>query len=622
MPRPLPFTLRVSALWVFYCTWASATGWILSYFHQLHRLGYAIAALPAVLLLAGWWFSDRSHFPRKQSWHIQTLRLKKLPSFGAWAAVTVFILLSGILHPPSNYDGLTYRLPRLLYWLQENHWFWINGIDFRLDIAGTGFEWMSAPLLLATGSDRGLFLLNYVPFLLLPGLFFLAACGLGVRPRSARWWMWVWPLAFGIAMQAASIGNDMVCAGLALASLAFAAEAKRGRPVFCLTLSALAAILMTGVKVTTLPLGLPLAIFWIWQAWQCLGFRQIVLISGSVTPAAVLCSFLPIAWICWQHTGAWNANPGNRLAIEPANPVAGFVGNTMNFGLGSLYPPLFPGVGTIESGLTKALEQKPWFLWVRDHYPAFSVGINHELPSEEAAGIGLGITLIALVWCVAAVRHPVKSGRPRNHLGTVFTLGTLLAFLVILAKIGGNSTPRLLLPFTPFLLLGLLLAFPPLRKMPSDGWSLVPALFLLPTLLLNPNRPLIPLTPLAALPGVPSGLRQRVFEVYDSYARRNELLATLRNRLPRDVPVSFGGGGDQSALSLFKPLGHRKVYDLSPAREPLADWVVGTRIGIERRMGTSLENWENGRYRRVFEDKIASKVSFGPEPWYIFHRVP
>lgn len=622
MPRPLPITLRVAAVWVLYCTWASATGWILSYLHQLDRLGYAIAALPTIPLLAWWWFSSGSPGSLRRIWHIETRRLKKFPSFAAWLVVSALILLGGILHPPSNYDGLTYRLPRLLYWVQEHHWFWINGIDFRLDIAGTGFEWMSAPVLLATSSDRALFILNYVPFLLLPGLFFLSACGLGVRPRWARWWMWVWPMAFGIVMQAASIGNDMVGTALAVTSLSFAAEARRGRPVFCLVLSALAAILMTGIKVTTLPLGLPLAIFWTWQAWRYLRLKQFLVTLAWTAPAAILCGFLPIAYVCWQHTGTWNANPGNRLAIEPGNPIDGFIGNGINFGIGSFYPPVFPGVGDVENEITNILLQKPWFRSVHDNYPAFDLALTHELPTEESAGIGSGITLMVLVWWATSLRTPPGLKRPRNITGTFFVTGTLFAFLVILAKLGGNSTPRLLLPFTPLLLLAILLQRSSFKKMPSHGWSVIPAIFLLPTLLFNPNRPLLPLMEIASLTGFPHGLQQRISNIYGSYSNRNEMLAHLRSRIPQDAAVSFGGGGDQSAFSLFKPIGGSKVYDLSPERESLADWVVGTRAGIERRMGLSLENWESDRYKREFEDQIVSKASFGPESWYVFHRRP
>jgi hypothetical protein len=81
-------------------------------------------------------------------------------------------LLGGILYAPSNFDGLAYRTPRVLNWLSTQFWHWIHTPDERMNARACGFEWMTAPLLLFTGSDRLLFLINWFSFLLLPGLLF------------------------------------------------------------------------------------------------------------------------------------------------------------------------------------------------------------------------------------------------------------------------------------------------------------------------------------------------------------------------------------------------------------------------------------------------------------------
>ena len=82
-----------------------------------------------------------------------------------------------------------------------------------------GMEWLSAPVLLFTGSTRGLFLLNFLPFLLLPGLVFSIFTRLGVRARVAWQWMWLLPTGYNFILQAGGIANDTFPTVYALAAV-------------------------------------------------------------------------------------------------------------------------------------------------------------------------------------------------------------------------------------------------------------------------------------------------------------------------------------------------------------------------------------------------------------------
>src|SRR5205823_13029119 len=81
-------------------------------------------------------------------------------------------ILGGVLHAPSNYDALAYRVPRLFHWLAERQWHWIQTAFPRLNTRACGIEWLSAPLIVFTKTDRWLFVINAVSFLLLPSLIF------------------------------------------------------------------------------------------------------------------------------------------------------------------------------------------------------------------------------------------------------------------------------------------------------------------------------------------------------------------------------------------------------------------------------------------------------------------
>ena len=624
-PTELPQVLRFAGLGLIYVSWCQVAGWILSWLGSLNTTGY-LATAPVALGLAGWfWYATRPT-AKRVSFSKWLRRTKASHSLMAWCGVTLLILIGALINPPSNYDGLTYRLPKLLYWLQENRWHWIDGLDFRLNITGAGFEWFSAPFILLTRSDRWLFLLNFLPFLLLPGLFFVAASGLGIRLRTARWWMWVWPMAYGIAMQAGSIGNDMAAAALALVSLAFSAHALRGRPCLSLFFSALAAAAMTGIKATTLPLGLPLGIYWLWVAATTVGWRRILPLGIGVSPLAILVSFLPIAIACSIHTGKWNGNPDNQYGFDAKSPVAALAGNSIDFAISLVAPPLAPSSGGINASFDKWRSGQSWNTWIKANYGCFRPSLLQDMPTEEGAGIGLGITLAALGW--AAKRSTWRGTRPPSGtaIGLAFSLGTLIAILAFMAKSGVGGTPRLMVPFIPMVLLAVIYwrsrHAPPAHNRHSL-LSVIPAVFLLPALFLNPNRPLLPTSFLPRLPGLPESVRTRMIQIYQTYSIRGELLAPFREKIPAGELVGFAGGGDNSAYTLFKPFGTRHVANLSPRTLDSVQWILATRDGFERRLGMPLEQWEpTSDFTKVYQETTVPRVSTGPEDWLLYQKTP
>lgn len=46
-------------------------------------------------------------------------------------SIAFLALVGGTLYPPSNYDALSYRLPRILHWLDLGHWHWIDSPNTR-----------------------------------------------------------------------------------------------------------------------------------------------------------------------------------------------------------------------------------------------------------------------------------------------------------------------------------------------------------------------------------------------------------------------------------------------------------------------------------------------------------
>ena len=442
---------RFTGLWLIYAGWSATAGWFLSAFGVLGAGGYGIAFLILCALSATWWVTSA---PARRARVISYWRLRN-PAFLAWVIVAVVALIGGVLHAPTNYDALTYRLPRVMYWLQEGQWFWLGALNVRMDIAGTGVEWMSAPLLLIPGGSRALFLLNYVPFLLLPGLFFSTAVSLGIRPRHARWWMWLFPLAYGFALQAGGIGNDMIGAALGLAAASFALKAPSHRPVLCLFLSALAIAVLSGIKVTTFPACLPLAGLWAFMAFRTWGLSRTILNAFAFGLVLIPVSLLPCLFLNWKYSGSLTGNPDNIYDLQVHAPAAGLAGNSLQLFLSSIQPPLLPLASRLNDPLQAWTDSSPRMAWIKQNYNGFSLSFGKEIPGEEGAGLGIGVSLLLLFWLLLGKPHRTAL-RCLPSPALLVSASMLTLFIVLMATAAGNSAPRFFLPLAPFAVLGVL----------------------------------------------------------------------------------------------------------------------------------------------------------------------
>src|SRR5581483_5045282 len=157
--RFLFMTIRFVQLWLWISAVASAAGWGLSAVGQLNRIGYAFFIVGAFIFLwLGRGLLDLKAPVSPAGWNKWKRRMRRpLPCILVVLAVLAFV--GGALYPPTNHTGLSYR----------------------------------APLVLFTRSDRLLFLLNFIPFVLLPGQIFSLWTRLGVQPRVAWQWMWLLP---------------------------------------------------------------------------------------------------------------------------------------------------------------------------------------------------------------------------------------------------------------------------------------------------------------------------------------------------------------------------------------------------------------------------------------------
>lgn len=76
---------------------------------------------------------------------------------------------------------------------------------------------------------------------------------------------------------------------------------------------------------------------------------------------------MPMAMLNQLHAGQWAGDVNNSTGLQISNPVAGILGNTLQLGVNTLLPPIFPPGGKLEfysraennGDAARLLDQKP-----------------------------------------------------------------------------------------------------------------------------------------------------------------------------------------------------------------------------------------------------------------------
>ncbi len=345
--------LPLVRIWIWISVLASVAGWLLSALGQLNQAGYAVFGAVGV---AGLWFGRRA----LELTPLGPINWKKVRArFRRWlpacfAGLAFLVLLGGALYPPTNHTAMTYRTPRVLHWLAEGNWHWIHTPDYRMNNRCCGIEWLTAPVLLFAKSDRSLFLINFIPFLLLPGLIFSVFTRLGVRRRVAWHWMWLLPTGYSFLLQAGSLGNDTFPTAYALAAVGFGLRAWESRRPVDLWYSLLAVALLTGAKASNLPLVLP------WAVLVCalcpLLLRRPVMSLVMVLLAATV-SALPTMLLNIRYLGDWSGLVLEHAGMDMKNPFVGVWGNALLLLSANFVPTFFPLAGWWNRSALDALPQ-------------------------------------------------------------------------------------------------------------------------------------------------------------------------------------------------------------------------------------------------------------------------
>ncbi|HEX9048410.1 MAG TPA: hypothetical protein VF988_15390, partial [Verrucomicrobiae bacterium] len=125
-----------------------------------------------------------------------------------------------------------------------------------------------------------------------------------------------------------------------------------------------------------------------------------------------------------------------------------------------------------------------------------------------------------------------------------------------------------------------------------------------------------------------SRVAQRMAATYETYARRNDLLAPIRSQLPVQArEIGFIAGSNDTDYSLWRPFGQRRVVYLRHsagaflAHPEGIEWLVVKANQWPQICPLPLAQWaQTNHFEIVFSTNIVELVSWGPEEWTLLHR--
>jgi hypothetical protein len=624
-----PRSPAAPAVWIYLGAFCTCAGWILSAFHQLNAAGYTATFL---LGLAVVWMLRKSIWTGpSRNWSLRKQRRRFRRTFPlAFLILAGLATLGGAIHPPSNYDALAYRVPRMLHWLSEGQWHWIYTGFQRVNTRACGIEWLSTPLIVFTRTDRSLFLINAASFLLLPGLVFSVFRRVGVRSRVAWHWMWLLPTGYCYLLQAGSISNDMFSTVYALAAVDFALRARKSGRVSEVCLSVLSVALLTGAKTSNLPLLLPWVVAFVptWRVWLA---RPLVM--GAVVVVAAGASFLPMAVLNTVYGGEWS---GARIENVPvgSGPVwLHLLANGITWPLDNLAPPVFP-FASVWNRAADSMTPASLAALFRKH--SFEAGASNwhleETQVEESAGLGFGVTILVGLSLLAVLLG--RRGRDRSPAALPGDLVTKLVCLVpwisllyVMTKLSLSGSVRYLAAYYPLLSMGLLLS-------PAQGevverkwwrsWAIFSCALAGLVLVISPARPLWPAGWFFQHYGSrlqASKLGARAMDAYAAKSKRAQVFAPVIALLPADASVLGYSADDFPETSLWKPFGSRRILHVkvTDSAEDVRRRGLKYLFVVSDRMKESWPQWLERMNAR--ELQTVTLKMWGSLPPYVWHLV-
>ena len=534
-----------------------------------------------------------------------------------------FLMLAGLViaailcYPPETHDSLSYRLPRILLWLQEGRVAHLPVSDERINLMPHVWELLTLPLVKVWGEALPE-LPSFTGWVMTILIFLDFARRLGADAGKAAAMALIPGSAFGCVLQAAGTSNDLLATSFVLASAWFAVSSRddratgRGR----ILLSALSLALATGTKPHFMVLGLPWLIWFVFSSgapWKSLRWFDPL----WVAPTGLLLSAFPALLLNKSHyglmTGPVEIMEGSH---EPLVNLAASASMTI---WQQLQLPLNPAASRWNEIQGAWIVASHW----REKVPKLGFGAL-EIPLVDSASLGIAVFAVLLTGFFLALR---KRRLVPAWCWWCMASG-LVGFCLAGSKVVPSTVGRSFLGFVmltaPLSLAGLAgLSGATIRRL-SRSCAVCAAV----VLVLTPTHPLWPAAfverGLASLGGHDAA-RERL-HTYLSFTERHDagkdLVALIRDHGTLGV---LAGGGEPLVTVIRGHAGKTVFYVPGTALDSIdasdADWLLVTGIAPELHapaigaLGGSVV-WE-----QAGAHAYTTELRRGPVLWTLYHRV-
>jgi hypothetical protein len=595
---------------IFLIAWLTVAGWGLSWLHKLEWQEWTgLAGVLAAVVVAR---------QEAGSWNNLLASVGEPLAFGPFILVASLVLVAAVAYPPTMLDTLTYRLPRMLLWWQDNQVHHFQTADPRLNYMPQAWGLVTLPLVQLAG-DRMASFWNYASWVMFYFITFDWALEISGSLPKSRALAFIASTSTFAVLQACEAANDLFMATLVLLCLRFVMQFERTRDWLniptAMTCLFLAADTKQHVIVLTLPLGI-----WFWISfstpWKSFRWRWLLLLC----PLWLVCS-PALSWMLNMETyNSWSGKQLNTsFSGSPGWNI--LLGMVMMFWQG-IQPPINP----LASVLNGRLDPVVSHLGICNLVPRFNLK-SYFVSMVDGASLGLVVFVLLAAGVILAIRRDrlvLQSWR-----GWAMVAG-FSGYLLSLSQFVPGSVGRTYCVFTFF-------AVP----LAMTGWNLMrprvlrACLYLclassLVSLVLNPERPLWPANRVhQALAATPRFKRlAKIMEPYLLIPERARTGEALVQAIPNNEPaVVVLAGEDRPLLAFFRPYSlERDVLLLAPyaSQRELNRWQVnyvivgGSAEGLYPELCDYLE--QSGDYELVLSHDYTSKLARGPETWKLFRR--
>ena len=585
-------------------------GWFLSHIKALNWLGLLAGIGFGLAIWQGCRRADSNVFPT------QGLR----EALWDWPVVVLAVLMiaSAVTFPPTMLDSLSYRLPRMLLWLQQNQVYHVSTVEDRINDMPQVWELASMPFA-QISIDTIVWIWNFVSWIVLYTVVFDWTAEWTGEVKMARRLSFIACTSTFAVLQAGSTANDLFLSTFVLLCVRFAVRFEKTRRGNKIIWSLLSLCLAAGTKPHFSVLGLPWLLWFFFspsRPWRHFSWKWLPVLF----PVFLLCSPL-MSWILnWHAAGTiFGANP--NTATTSAHPVWNVMLGAPMLVWQAIQPIINPFAADMNHWMNGWLPYSP----IAALAPRFTLR-QWTVTMVDNASIGLVHSILFLFGAVLALKHRADLSAWPRRVSVAGLAGALVAMMFFLPTSIGRSSCGFLLLSLPLVIQGWLRA----RRGVITAFYYIALLSALATLMVNPGRPLWPVRHVRAWLthaawGAPLVKQLDTYLLISERARAGE---GLLERIPRREPSVVGiVGEDRPLLPLFRPYNlHREVVLMPPRSTPdellrLPSRYVVLGANADKQYSELSAYLQSGAdYELVQALDYTSKISIGPETWRLYRK--